>query len=86
MSAGGQRPTINDLRKRVGLPTEAAHRNLMEPCGTCADFGGGVIEWSDGSCFGLCQISRERMAFYPGVRSIAVAPTTIAPCWRARTP
>jgi hypothetical protein len=78
------RPTIDELRGRVGLPTAGPPRNATELCGTCADYGPDEVEYAGGRTFGLCRISRPRMDLYPMLRSVGVAPTAVMPCWRSR--
>ena len=77
------RPTLNELRERVGLPTAPPPRNTNKPCATCADAAGG-LGYSDGSFAVFCGISRERMRLYPIIRSLTPRETAIMPCWRPR--
>jgi hypothetical protein len=76
------RPTVDDLRKRVGLPIAAPQRNTTEPCKTCADQNG-ALEFESGRVVIFCGIPRDRIRLYPMLRSVMVPEDAVMPCWRS---
>lgn len=75
------RPTIDDLRVRVGLPIAPAPRNTTEPCRICAD-AGAALEYDGEVRAVVCLIPKERLRLYPGIRGVVVPSDAVRPCWR----